>query len=280
MAVSLKDNLEVEPAVKASFANRELARRNSRAQSNWEKVRKGLEKQQKDVRNELDINKSKLLRQRERIQATTINLNTQLLPISNSVPKSDEEEVPGLNKPFTFADVYKALMASRPAQKRLDSVMTEPVNLTKSTKSSEMKKVARKPMGFTLGQLQMENSSLNSKLKSIQNGEEVLDDSENVSATEEEKQRMPGLFDLSKEEQSSGPLHCPPVMLPPIRNQFVFKPQVQTFEKESEEYKERLNNRSTVDDVRHCRYLRLGKKRQRIPDAGRFSRRIYRKHHT
>lgn len=287
MAAPIKENLEVEPAVKAGFANRELVRRNLRAQSNWDTLRTRLEKQQKEIRYELDTNKSKLLRQRERIQTTTISLNTQLLPTSNSTSgtKSNDGEMTNLSKPLSFVDVYKALMASRTEQKKSDSfdlksASSETTNLSKSTQSSEKKKVARKPMGFTLGKLQRENSNLSSRLKSSQNEETFSELFENA-ATEEETPRMPGLLELNEEDEALGPLYLPPVMLPPIRKQVVYKPQGQNLDKNSKEYKQKQSNSCTVDDVRYCRYLRSGRRMARRHSAPlqveNMTREVYRK---
>lgn len=257
----------MEPAVKAGYANRELARRNFRANTNWEKLRKSIDKQRQELQNELDGNKSKLLKQRERLQTTTINLSTSLLPPTGS--QSTDGEMAAIHKKrFSFADVYDALMMSGTTHKKqesfdLKSVKCEPevyTSVTKSTQSSEKKKV-RKPMGFSLGQLQRANSNLNSKLKALENEHSTFGSEEFQDLTEEEPQVEPGPFELNEEDKSLGPLNLPPMILPPIRNQSSFKPKVHSFEKDSKEYKQRLNNVSTINDIRYCRYLRTGAKR-------------------
>ena len=267
--MATKDSFEIEPAVKAIYANKELARRNFRANTNWEKLRKSIDKQKQEIQNELNGNKSKLLKQRERLQTTTINLSTSLLPSTGS-QATDGDGSATLQKRFSFADVCDALMMSKTTPKKHDnfdlkSVKSEPeYTLTKSTQSSEKKKV-RKPMGFSLGQLQKANSNLSSRLKALENEQSTFGLEEFQDLVMEEPQDEPtGPFELSEEEKSLGPLNLPPIILPPIRNQSSFKPQVQSFEKDSNEYKQRLSNVSTMDDVRYCRYLRTG---------GRLSRR-------
>lgn len=273
MATSTKESLEMEPAVKAIYANKELARRNYRANSNWEKIRKSIEKQKQEIQNELNGNKSKLLKQRERIQTTTINLGTTLLPSTGS-QSTDGEVSAVLQKRFSLSDVYDALMASKTTKKKQDSfdlksVKSEPeVTLTKSTQSSEKKKV-RKPMGFSLGQLQKANSNLNSRLKALENEQSTfgLEEFQDLITEDPQAEEQSGPFELDDEDRSLGPLNLPPIILPPIRNQSSFKPQVKSFEKDSNEYKQRLNNVSTINDVRYCRYLRTGGKLSRRHSA-------------
>lgn len=258
-------SLDVEPAVKATTANRQLLQQNTRASYNWVKARSALDREKKKYESKINMDKNALLKQRERLQSTTLTLDT-VHEVQNNTSQSSTPRISGpgqesviTKRRMTLADVYDSLIKSVREQKHLSngdnrSVQSEPTNLLQaSTASFENKKVARKPAKFTLQSLQRAQSNLQEKLQTLAQAEEEPD-GESQKETQSEPTTPRGLFDLNDEEMELGPtLRLPPTILPPIRNQTVFKPRTRSFER----------NMGTqqvgdidMEGIRYCRYIR------------------------
>ncbi|KAK3728496.1 hypothetical protein QZH41_002357 [Actinostola sp. cb2023] len=264
MATS-RDSLDVEPAVKATGANRQLIQKNSRATDNWFRVRNALDREKRQYESKINMDKNALLKQRERLQSTTITLNTVHEVQANvsatqaaaglKLPGQD----PAINKRrLTLADVYDSMIKSVREQKQQShgdnkSVHSEPIGRKVSTASFDNKKVSRKPAKFTLQSLQRAQSNLQEKLQAIAQAQKGADNDTNKETITEPPTDV-GFFDLSESEKSLGPkLLLPPTTLPPIRCQSVFKPRARSFEHtpvtpKSEDY----------EDIKYCRYIRRG----------------------
>ena len=251
--------MDLEPAVKARGANKTVMQKNSRASSNWLKVKKSLDREQLEAARGLDENRSKLLKQREKLQNTSLSLTSN--PQAESVAESaGEAGKPGnaqLKKLVSLAEVYEALLKSmkNPKDTDLRSVRSDTTaRLTSGTQSSEQKRVIRKPINFSLRTLQRVNSNLSQSSLNYQ-AEKAIDEEE--GSTEKRPQsEPPGIFDLSEEEISLGPtLRLPPTCLPPITRSVAFEPRARNFQRDRNEARAR-SEPSSLEDVRYCRYLR------------------------
>ncbi|KAL9956602.1 hypothetical protein ACROYT_G038098 [Oculina patagonica] len=166
---------------------------------------------------------------------------------------------------LSLKDVYDALLKSSREQQDdngsdVKSVKSEPAQMMSSTVSSEQKRVGRKPITFSLQGLQKANSNLQSKLQAIEKAQQrglAVDDENHNTTTRPHSGPPPSHFDLNDEERGLGPtLKLPPTHLPPITKGVSFKPQARSFNKD-EAYKTRVKGREySLDDIRHCRYLR------------------------
>ncbi|XP_032230368.2 uncharacterized protein LOC116613964 [Nematostella vectensis] len=247
LRTSSKGTMESEPAVKAKGANKHLTLQNARATENWLRVKNVLDKQKKEISSKFEEDKSKLLKQREKMQFTSLSLT--------AVPEKDEgsSDKAKNQRRMTFADVYDALMMTMKEQRNQDSRSTssEPTFRRGSTVSYDLKKVTRKPMSFSLQSLQKANMNLH-------NMQEVPENDSDDEETEQSEEKA-GVFELSEEEKLLGPtLRLPPTALPPIHNQNVFKPQSRNFERRTKN-----NPDVKIEELRYCRYLRTGSREGR-----------------
>ena len=251
--------MDLEPAVKARGANKTVMQKNNRASNNWLKVKKSLDREQLEAARGLDENRSKLLKQREKLQNTSLSLtsNPQAESVAESAGEAGKPENPQLKKLVSLAEVYEALLKSmkNPKDTDLRSVRSDTTaRLTSGTQSFEQKRVTRKPINFSLQTLQRVNSNLSQSRLNYQ-AEKVIDEEE--ESTEKRPQsEPPGIFDLSEEEISLGPtLRLPPTCLPPITRSVAFEPRARNFQSDRNEARAR-SEPSSLEDVRYCRYLR------------------------
>lgn len=259
-------SLDVEPAVKATTANRLLMQKNIRASDNWIKAKSALEREKKKYENKVSMDKNALLKQRERLQNSTLTLDTvHEIQDNTSTTSTPRLSGPGPQQPFsttrrmTLADVYDSLIKSVREQKPLSngdnrSVQSEPTNLLQaSTASFDSKKVARKPAKFTLQSLQRAQSNLQDKIQALAQAQDDLED-ETPQESQSEPTTPRGLFDLDEEEMQLGPkLLLAPTTLPPIRSQSVFKPRSRSFDRPMATPQV---GDIDVEDIRYCRYIR------------------------
>ena len=255
MAAALpRESLQVQPAMRAKAANKDLKQKNNRALHNWQKVRNVLDREKEQWAKGAQDDRNKLLKHREMLRNTSLNL-------TRSDSLQSEQDATQLKPRWSLKDVYDALLKS--AQEQEDggfdskSVKSEPPMMS-STVSSEQKRVGRKAITFSLQGLQKANSNLQSKLQAVEKAQQrgLVVDHEN------HKERPvsgppPSHFDLNDEERSLGPtLKLPPTRLPPITRSVSFKPQARSFNKD-EAFKKRVKGREySMDDIRYCRYLR------------------------
>lgn len=253
------ESLDVEPAVKATSANRQLMQKNLRASDNWFRAKRALDKEKRQYESKVNIDKNALLKQRERLQSVSLTLDTvHESESSSSSSVSSTPRTPHLNaesgltkRRMTLADVYDSLIRSVREQNSGGdnrSVYSEP-NLTKSsTASFDSKKVKRKPVKFSLQSLQRAQSNLQEKLEALN---QMPDNDETNNETQCEPESPRGVFDLSEDERKLGPkLHLAPTTLPPIRSQTVFKPRSRSFDRPSGP------TPTHFEDLQYCRYLR------------------------
>lgn len=256
MADGGRDSLDAQPAVQCKTANKQLAIKHTRAAERWLRIQNALEKEKKDFDKKINVDRSVLLKQRERLQTTT-TLNT--------APETSSQIREAVTaRRMTLADVYDALIkAVKEEQKPYPSddhrsVQSEPHRRRSSTLSFENKRVTRKPVYFSLQNLQRAQTSLHSRLQTIAQEQEHRSVEENDGINDEATASQMGPFDLSEEEKALGPkLRLPPTGLPPIRNQTLFQPRARSFEKR------RLRScpdSCDVDEVKYCRYVRLGRR--------------------
>lgn len=256
MAAALpRESLQVQPAVRAKAANKDLKQKNNRALHNWQKVRNVLDREKEKWAKGAQDDRNKLLKHREMLRNTSLNLTR-----SDSL-NSEENATPQLKSRLSLKDVYDALLKS--AQEQEDggfdskSVKSEPA-IRSSTVSFEQKRVGRKSITFSLQGLQKANSNLQSKLQAKEKAQQrflaVDDENHNERPL---SGPPPSHFDLNDEERSLGPtLKLPPTRLPPITRSVSFKPQARSFHKD-EAFKKRVKGREySMDDIRYCRYLR------------------------
>lgn len=254
MAGLPRESLQVQPAVRAKAANKDLKQKNNRALHNWQKVRNVLDREKEKWAKGVQDDRNKLLKHREMLRNTSLNLTR-----SDSL-HSEEDATPQQKPRWSLKDVYDALLKS--AQEQEDgsfdskSVKSEPPIMS-STVSSEQKRVGRKAITFSLQGLQKANSNLQSKVQSMekaQRGLAVNDENHNARPLSEPPTSH---FDLNDEERSLGPtLKLPPTRLPPIARSVSFKPQARSFNKD-EAFKKRVKGREySLDDIRYCRYIR------------------------
>lgn len=256
MAAALpRESLQVQPAVRAKAANKDLKQKNNRALHNWQKVRGVLEREKEKWARGAQDDRNKLLKHREMLRNTSLNLTR-----SDSL-HSEEGSTPQLKPRLSLKDVYDALLKSSQEQEDggfdSKSVKSEPPIMS-STVSSEQKRVGRKAITFSLQGLQKANSNLQGKLQAMEKAQQrglAVDDENHNSRPLSEP--PPSHFDLNDEERSLGPtLKLPPTRLPPITRSVSFKPQARSFNKD-EAFKKRVKGREySLDDVRYCRYLR------------------------
>ncbi|XP_020621294.1 uncharacterized protein LOC110058966 [Orbicella faveolata] len=256
MAAALfRESLQVQPAVRAKAANKDLKQKNNRALHNWQKVRNVLDREKEKWAKGVQDDRNKLLKHREMLRNTSLNLTR-----SDSL-HSEDDATPQVKPRLSLKDVYDTLLKS--AQEQEDggfdskSVKSEPPIMS-STVSSEQKRVGRKAITFSLQGLQKANSNLQSKLQAMEKAQQrdLAVDDENHNARPVSGP-PPSHFDLNDEERSLGPtLKLPPTRLPPIARSVSFKPQARSFNKD-EEFKKRVKGREySLDDIRYCRYLR------------------------
>lgn len=258
MAAALpRESLQVQPAVRAKAANKDLKQKNNRALHNWQKVRNVLDREKEKWAKGVEDDRNKLLKHREMLRNTSLNLTR-----SESL-HSEEGATPQLKPRLSLKDVYDALLKSSKEQQDdggsdSKSVKSEPAPIMSSTISSEQKRVGRKPITFSLQGLQKANSNLQSKLQAMEKAQQrgLAVDNENHN-TRPHSGPPPSHFDLNDEERSLGPtLKLPPNRLPPITRSVSFKPQARSFNKD-EAFKKRVKGREySLDDIRYCRYLR------------------------
>ena len=253
MAALPRESLQVEPAVKAKAANRDLSQKNNRASHNWHKVKIALEREKEKWKKETVDNRNKLLKQREVLRNTSVSLTR-----SDSLHSQDGTGVPLDKRRMSLKDVYDALLKSNHEQQDDDrSVKSDPAPMMSSTVSFEQKRVGRKPINFSLQGLQKANSNLQSKLQAMEKAQQHLTVDDDDHKIRPHSGPPPSHFDLNDEERSLGPtLRLPPTHLPPIMRSVKFKPHARSFNKD-EAFKARAAGREyTLDDIRHCRYLR------------------------
>lgn len=274
MALCLEKKANVN-CLKAIKADKELVRRNSLAQSNWDKIKKSLEKQQKELQKCFDSKMNKILKQRERIQASQRNLKDEHLPSSCSISrqKSALNSIDNQSRRLSLADVN--VVSATPVRPRTKSadlgrVSPEPTSrYNKPSQSLEEKKVVRKLMGLTVNQQQRRNSNASTRLESWISEQSLFKD----DAMEEGRQPLSSHLDRRTEADTDFlnpfPFFPPnPVTFPPIRKQSIsFKPQEKKVGKDSKIYKQRVykqqrvNNYVTeVPDSGNCSYLRPGRR--------------------
>lgn len=258
MAALPRESLQVEPAVKAKGANRDLNQKNNRALHNWKKVRSVLDREKEQWAKGVQDDRNKLLKHREMLRNTSLNLTR-----SDSL-KSEEGATPQLKPRLSLKDVYDALLKSSREQddngSDVKSVKSEPAPVMSSTVSFEQKRVGRKPITFSLQGLQKANSNLQSKLQAMEKAQQrglAVDDENHNTSIRSQSGPPPSHFDLNDEERGLGPtLKLPPTHLPPLTKGVSFKPQARSFNKD-EAYKRRVKgNEYSLDDIRYCRYLR------------------------
>lgn len=274
MAAVPRESLQVEPAVKARAANRDLNQKNNRAAHNWLKVRKALEREKAHWRKGAVDDRNKLLKQREELRNTSLNLTR-----SDSLNSEQAAAVvpSGVTRQMSLKDVYEALLKSNREKDdagSVRSVKSEPSLRRASTISFEQKRIGRKPINFSLQGLQKANSNLQSKRQAVDKAQRLSVDDKADHNTRPQSGPPESHFDLNEEELSLGPtLKLPPTHLPPIRRSVGFKPRVRNFNKD-EAFKARVHGTEyTLDDIRYCRYLRKrsGRTRSDPNDAKKIS---------
>lgn len=261
MAAVPRESLQVEPAVKAKAANKDLNQKNNRASHNWLKVKNALEREKEQWKKGAVDDRNKLLKQREALRNTSLSL-TRSDSLNSTELEAVSPEKPQMKRRMSLKDVYDALLKSHRDQQddtgSIKSIKSDPAPIMSSTVSFEQKRIGRKPISFSLQGLQKANSNLQSRLQAIEKAQQ------SVSVDDEADQKIrphsgppPSHFDLNEEERSLGPtLKLPPTHLPPIGRGVNFKPRVRSFNRD-ETFKARAAGREyTFDDIRHCRYLR------------------------
>ena len=275
MAALPRESLQVEPAVKAKGANRDLNQKNNRASHNWQKVKQALEREREQWKKGAVDDRNKLLKQREDLRNTSLSLTR-----SDSV-HSEGESARGMvqvRRQMSLKDVYDALLKSHRGQQddagSVRSVKSDPAPVMSSTVSFEQKRIGRKPITFSLQGLQKANSNLQSKMQATEKAQQRLTaDDKADHQIRPQTGPPPSHFDLNDEERGLGPaLKLPPTHLPPIIRGVNFKPQVRNFGRD-EAFRARQNGREyTLDDIRYCRYLRKrGRSRPDPSDAKKIS---------
>ena len=248
-----ESNLSVEPAVRAAGANKTMAQKNNRAAHNWMKVKNALDREQVKATRGIEENRSKILKQRERLQNTSLSLTTTPQQADGDAA-TEINSTSSSKKIISLADVYAELLSSmKKRESDLMSTRSEPVgqSLERETRSFHMKRVGRKPITFSLQKLQRLNSNLSLKKPDPT-------DEQQEKETASETLKPPGVFDLNDEERNLGPtLRLAPICLPPITKSVPFKPKVRCFRKEQSTAQNVSSLQSDMDDVRYCRYLRV-----------------------
>lgn len=261
MAAVPRESLQVEPAVKAKAANKDLNQKNNRASHNWLKVKNALEREKEQWKKGAVDDRNKLLKQREALRNTSLSL-TRSDSLNSTELEAVSPEKPQMKRRMSLKDVYDALLKSHRDQQddtgSIKSIKSDPAPIMSSTVSFEQKRIGRKPISFSLQGLQKANSNLQSRLQAIEKAQQ------SVSVDDEADHKIrphsgppPSHFDLNEEERSLGPtLKLPPTHLPPIGRGVNFKPRVRGFNRD-ETFKARAAGREyTFDDIRYCRYLR------------------------
>lgn len=256
MAALPRESLQIEPAVKAKGANKDLKQKNNRALHNWKKVRSVLDREKEQWAKGVQDDRNKLLKHREMLRNTSLNL-------TRSDSLKSKGATPQIKPRLSLKDVYDALLKSSRDQddgSEVKSVKSEPAPVMSSTVSFEQKRVGRKPITFSLQGLQKANSNLQSKLQAMEKAQQqglAVDDENHNNSMRPQSGPPPSHFDLNDEELGLGPtLKLPPTHLPPITKGVSFKPQARSFNKD-ETYKRRVKGHEySLDDMRHCRYLR------------------------
>lgn len=273
MAALPRESLQVEPAVKARGANRDLNQKNNRASHNWQKVKKALEREREQWKKGAVDDRNKLLKQREDLRNTSLSLTR-----SDSVHSESENAraMVQVRRQMSLKDVYDALLKSHRGQQddagSVRSVRSDPAPMMSSTVSFEQKRIGRKSISFSLQGLQKANSNLQSKMQAIEKAQQRLTaDDEADHQIRPQTGPSPSHFDLNDEERSLGPtLKLPPTHLPPIIRGVNFKPQVRSFSKDKAFIARQNGREHTLDDIRHCRYLRKrGRSRPDPSDAAK-----------
>lgn len=258
MAGFHRESLQVEPAVKAKGANHDLRQKNNRASHNWQKVRLAIEKEKKHWTKGAQDDRSKLLKQREILRNTSLNLTR-----SDSMQSEQAGAAAQLKHRLSLKDVYEALLKSSKEQpddsgSDVKSVKSEPAPVTiSSTVSFEQKRVGRKPITFSLQGLQRANSNLQTKLQAMEKAQQRVLTVDEIDIERPHSGPPPSHFDLNEEELSLGPtLRLPPTRLPPITKSVSFKPHARSFNKDEAFKKRTKGGEYSLEDVRYCRYLR------------------------
>lgn len=270
MATISKESLQVEPAVRAKAANKDLKQKNNRASHNWQRVKNALEREREQWRKGNVDDRNKLLKQREELKNTSLSFSR-----SNSVySEAEAAAMLQVKRRMSLKDVYETLLkAHREEQDDAGSVRTtksESAPMMSSTVSFEQKRVGRKPITFSLQGLQKANNNLQSKLQALEKAQQRLSvDEEDDHENRPHSGPPPSHFDLSDEELSLGPtLKLPPTHLPPITRSVKFKPHARSFNRD-EAFRARQTGREySLDDIRYCRYLRrTGRARSEPTDS-------------
>ena len=277
MAALPRESLQVEPAVKASAANRDLKQKNNRASHNWQRAKIALEREKQRWKKENLDDRNKLLKQRQELRSTSLSLTK----LNSESPSEDEGAVSTkqVRRQMSLKDVYDALITAQRKEQddssSVRSVKSDSTVVMSSTASFERKRVGRKSVSFSLQGLQKANNSLQSKLQAL----EMAHQGSTVDKEIRPHSGSPAShFDLTDEERSLGPtLRLPPSHLPPIARGVNFKPRVRNFKKDQAFIARQNVKENTLDDIRYCRYLRkVGRSRSDLCDTTRIQHHHYR----
>ena len=284
MAALPRESLQVEPAVRAKAANKDLKQKNNRASHNWQRAKQALEREKEYWKKGNVDDRNKLLKQREGLKNTSLSISR-----SNSVySEADAAAMLQVKRRMSLKDVYDALLKShREEQDDAGSMKTtksEPATMMSSTVSSEQKRVARKPITFSLQGLQKANSNLQSKLQALEKAQQqrLRIDEEDDHKIRPHSGPPPSHFDLNDEELSLGPtLKLPPTHLPPILRSVKFKPHARTFNRDEAFKTRQTGGEYSLDDIRYCRYLRRrGRARSEPTDSKKIPHHYRSSSHT
>lgn len=265
MAALPRESLQVEPAVKAAAANKDLKQRNIRASHNWVRAKNALEREKQQWRKGNLDDRNKLLKQREELRSTSLSLTSKLNQSVDAGETDRAVSVPQVRRQISLKDVYDALMAAQRKEPEsqedngsIKSIKSEPTLARSSTVSFERKRIGRKSFSFSLQGLQKANSNLQSKLQALERAHQDFTGEKGEGGETRPHSGSPkSHFDLTDKERSLGPtLKLPPTHLPSIGRGVNFKPRVRTFEKDEAFIAKQHGKENDFDDIPYCRYLR------------------------
>lgn len=236
--------LQQEPILRAKNLGRRVSIQNNQLNSNWERVKKSLEKIRLFSESKMEKDKNEMLKYQEKLRGSSGTY--QFYEEASKVITTPRSRATSFTMGQGEAMKQENLVRTR---QRRSSISSESSAQT-STVSSEQKRVFRRRASLSLLDLRKLNEGLAGKSRLADNSKPFLNPLE-----EEPASRRGSVFENN--EGDDEPIRLPPtVRLPPIYQIRPTKLSTRNFEKDFEYERGTRSGSDGLEDLKYCRYLR------------------------
>lgn len=241
--------LQQEPLLRAKNLGRRVSVQNNQLNSNWERVKKSLEKIRLFSESKMEKDKNEMLKYQEKLRGNSGTY--QFYEEASKVITTPRSRA--LSFTMGQGEAMKQENLVRTRQRR-SSIASESSAQT-STVSSEQKRVFRRRASLSLLDLRKLNEGLAGKSRLADNSKPFLNPLE-----EEPGSRRGSVFENN--EGDDEPIRLPPtVRLPPIYQLRPTKLSTRNFEKDFENERGTRSGSDGLENLKYCRYSRNARRK-------------------